>query len=91
MIVYALWHGGASYAPGSIETDLETFDSLAAAKDAFASRAGFDPYYPCVSEDTAEDGGPSMWIFLAEPDSRDPYPDRIIEFGPRGGVQVQNA
>lgn len=90
MKVWMLWHGGSSYAHGSIEDDVEEFASLKAAKDAFAARADFDPYYPCVSDDA------SAWIFFHDPNDEgngpgDPYPDRVLEFGPRGGVRVEHA
>ena len=89
MRCWMMWHGGSSYGAGTIPDDLETFDSIADAVSAFRSRAEiFDPYYPCVYSDTVEDGGPSAWLFLAFPDGRDPYPDRVIEYGPRGGCIV---
>ena len=88
-----LWHGGSSYEVGYIDEDTEEFPSLAAAKDAFAGRADtLETYYPCVSEDTPEDGGPSAQVFFADPrEFADPYPDRVLSFGPRGGVRVEHA
>lgn len=91
MECWMLWHGGASYAHGEIPRDLEHFDSLRELRDAFARRL-WDSYYPCVSDEPAEDGGPSGYVYLRDPsDECDPYPDRIIEFGPRGGVVVTPA
>ena len=87
MRCWMLWHGGSSYSVGSIPEDLEAFETLADARSAFRARAeSFDPYYPCCHPETVEDGGPSAWLFLAYPDGRDPYPDRILECGPRGGL-----
>lgn len=87
------WHGGASYAPPEIPGDLEHFDSLRALADSFERRSwSSETYYPCVSDDEPEDGGPEGWIFLAPvADERDNYPDRIIRFGPRGGVRIEQA
>ena len=84
MKVTAMWFGGSSYAV-PYPDDVEHFDSLRAAKDAFWSRADFDPYYPCVDKDTTE-----MWISFGVHESIE-YPDRIIKFGPRGGIVVEYA
>lgn len=99
MKCYMLWHGGDSYGVGSIEEDIEEFDSLRAAKSAFASYADHDPYRPCVSNEEPDNGGPSAWIFFYNPNDPDeagygggdPYPDRIMLFGPRGGVRLDYA
>ena len=90
-----LWHGGSGWAHGYVCDDVERFDSLREAKRAFDSRTR-DPYYPCVSDEPAQDGGPSAWIFFYDPNdpangTGDAYPDRVMEFGPRGGVQVTYA
>lgn len=77
----ALWFGGYSYAP-PYEDDAETFESIEAAKQEFIRRYhNRNGRYPCV-DDTCE-----MWLFFGEEGSFD-YPDRIIRFGPRGGVRV---
>jgi hypothetical protein len=88
-----LWHGGASYACGYIPEDLEHFDSLRAAKDSFDRRAdSWATYYPCVEREPSEEGGQSAWIFFYEPtENCDAYPDRILEYGPRGGLLVSYA
>lgn len=101
-MIFALWHGGANYAGSRIPRDVEIFSSLKAAGDALQSRA-FRGFYwsqdftfadgrkesnltPCA------DAGAEMHVFLADPrDSDDPYPDRIITLGPRGGVRVERA
>lgn len=89
------WHGGSSYAvfDTSDKRDAIVCDSIADAVSEFKSRAGSDPYFPCVSDDTQEDGGPSAWLFFGDkhPVLGGDYPDRIIEFGPRGGVRVTEA
>ena len=102
MKVYALWHGGVNYAHGYVETDVESFDTLADAVAAYESRrdSGYwlrqDFRYvnrdadsvltPCAGE------GSSMWLWAADPtDDRDPYPWRIVEVGPRGGTRVVSA
>ncbi len=91
MKCWMLWHGGASYAPSELPDDLESFDSLRELRDSFDAR-GYDSYYPCVSDDTAEDGGPSGYVYFRDPtDESDPYPDRIIEYGPRGGLRITYA
>jgi hypothetical protein len=80
MQTYALWHGGSSYAAPSIPDDLEAFDSIREARAAFNARRDWDPYYPCVE-------GSSMWLYFSDPtDDPDPYPDRVLEEGPRGGL-----
>lgn len=97
MECWMLWHGGASYAHGDIVADIEHFDSLRAAMRSFDSRAdSWNTYYPCVEREPAENGGQSAWIFFADPNDpangpRDPYPDRILEYGPRGGLKVSYA
>ena len=82
-----LWHGGSSYSVPGPE-DAETFPSLKAAKEAFWRRACLDLYYPCVTDDVPEDGGPEAWVFYGT--EAGDYPDKIMRFGPRGGVRVEN-
>lgn len=97
-MIYALWHGGGSYALGSLEHDLEIFSSLREARDALRSRESdgnwdrkrFDyadgrtewTYTPC-GDQTA-----SMTIWFADPRKENSYPDRQITFGPRGGIRI---
>jgi len=76
-----LWHGGSSYAVPTTE-DGERFSSLKIAREVFASRADFDPYYPCVEN-------PEAWIFVG--DEVGEYPDRIMRLGKRGAVVVEQA
>jgi hypothetical protein len=90
------WHGGASYASGTIAEDTEAFESLDAAKRSFDARAdSWNTYYPCVERVPVDDGGPSAWIFFADPNEDrgqgEPYPDRILEYGPRGGLRLSYA
>ena len=94
MLCTMFWHGGSSYAVFDTHNprDAEEFRSIKDAKDAFWRRLG-DRYYPCVSDAIPDDGGPEAWLFLCP--KRDAigqdYPDRIIKFGPRGGVIVEPA
>lgn len=86
MPCWMLWHGGASWSPPEIPRDLEPFDSMREAKDAFWRRGDFDPFFPCVGSDAY------AYIFLYDPtEVADPYPDRIIRYGPRGGVVLEHA
>lgn len=90
MKVYALWHGGSSYAAPEY-SDLEVFDSLADFKAEFLSRLS-NSYYPCVTEESPDMGGPSAWVFLGtKPEDGDLYPDRVAYFGPRGGFHLDPA
>ena len=86
MKVLAAWHGGNSYSHPSVD-DIESFDSIEAAKKEFRRRRhGHDSYYPLVDNDSY------MLIFLAE---SHPYstelksldnPDYILTFTERGTV-----
>lgn len=101
MTIYALWHGGSSYAHGDVETDVETFPSIRAAVDALQDRSKLGhgwqmPFYYAdgrtarVYTPNADDS--SMWLWFADPrGNADPYPDRVLSFGPRGGVRVERA
>ena len=83
MKVWMLWHGGSSYAHSAME-DVEEFYSFKTAKEVFWSREEqYDPYYPCVEESSAS-------IYFHDPrETCDPYPDRQLSIGPRGGVKVE--
>jgi hypothetical protein len=86
--VWMFWHGGASYAPPGTD-DAEEFDSIAEAVKSF-DRRRLDSYYPCVSDETPEDGGPEGHLFFQDPtEHADLYPDRIVRYGPRGGLVVE--
>lgn len=84
MRVQALWYGGSSYAAPDPDRDLETFDSLKAAARTFEARADHDPYYPCVETEQTE-----LHVYIGEYSENGP--DRIVRFGPRGGVRVERA
>ena len=86
MKVTMFFHGGSSYAAPDFhsERDAETFRSIAAAKDTFASRADFDPFYPCVES-------PEAWIFKGADVVGEEYPDFVMRLGKRGGVIVERA
>jgi hypothetical protein len=98
--VFVLWSGGSSYGSPDMD-DLEVFGSLTAAKNAFAdryadgsswvqdfpyvNRAPQCTYVPAVDRDAW------MNVYLADPtNSDDPYPDRLITFGPKGGVRSES-
>jgi hypothetical protein len=93
MEVWMLWHGGSSYAVGYVADDTEHFDTLKEALRSFDARAdSSNTYYPCVEREPADEGGQSAWIFFYDPrGERDPYPDRILEYGPRGGLRLERA
>lgn len=105
-MVYAMWNGGNGYGPSDLVTDLEGFGSLADVRAALRSRRdrGYGwrqefvfvnrdaeyVYTPCVEDDS------SIWVWLVA-DEVDgvvcvpEYPDRVVSFGPRGGVRVERA
>lgn len=99
MIVYALWDGGAGYSSPAIPDHVERFDSLADAKDAFYARHmgavircpfAYVNREPISVYTPLTDASARMQVFFYDPtDERDPYPDRIITFGPRGGIRVE--
>lgn len=86
MKVWALFHYGYSYAAPYVD-EAEAFDSLAACRDAFAYRlSGRDSYYPCTDESATAS------VYFADPrESHDPYPDRVLTVGPRGGIKENRA
>lgn len=87
-----LWNGGSSYAHVSEEDDLEAFDSLKQMKWAFERRAmNSETQYPCVESCPPDEGGPEAWVFLSDKPESLEYPDRIMRFGPRGGVRLESA
>lgn len=88
--VWFLWHGGASYAApdASRREDCEAFASLREALADFAARPGAS-FYPDCNRVPPDDGGPSAHLFFADPyKDSDPYPDRVLSFGPRGGLRM---
>jgi len=89
-----LWHGGASYAPGELPADLEDFGTLRELKRAFDSRAdSSNTYYPCVEREPQDDGGQFAWVYLCPSSEVGPdfYPDRVLTYGPRGGLRLEYA
>lgn len=87
MKVYGLWYGGSSYSAPEVERDTEEFNSIQEAKDTFQRRYDNDDYAtPCVSDES------EMHLFFSDPrEMDDPYPDRVLRFGPRGGVIMSTA
>ena len=86
--VVMVWYGGLNFARPD-EDDGEEFSSLSAAKRAFAARAD-NPYYPNVEEETPEEGGPEGHIYFGSLETWCPAngADRVLSFGPRGGVRI---
>jgi hypothetical protein len=92
MKVFMLWYGGnGNYAAPEL-SDVEEFDSIKDAVRSFDSRAdSWNTYYPLVERDTFDNGGQFAHLFFSdprEPGNPDTYPDRVIEYGPRGGIHV---
>lgn len=99
-MIYAIWHGGSSYSFGEIPEDLETFDSIRDAKNAlrerrdkgYGYRQSFRRPDGTVEEilTPAVDESSTMTLYFYDPsEAHDPYPDRMLSFGPRGGVNVE--
>lgn len=98
-MIFVLWNGGTNYSPGDLSTDLEQFTSMAAAAEALRDRADNghwcpqDFHYldrePASNLTPNADADPSMTVWFYDPrDVTDPYPDREIKIGPRGGIQI---
>lgn len=85
-----LWHGGSNYSVPDVRKDVEYCDSLKDAIHLHQNRCDFDPYFPCVDDLAAE----TQVFFGYSPEDPltaehgDPYPDRVIRNGPRGGVLI---
>lgn len=93
MRVWMLWNGGANYASFDQfdRRQCEEFPSIKAAVEDFDDRPD-DPYYPCVERVTPDEGGPEAWLCFSDPyQVGDLYPDRVIKYGPRGGLIVERA
>jgi hypothetical protein len=91
MKVWMQWWGGYNYGHGEID-ESEQFDSMKAAADEFWRRYEFGDFHrnsegffcPGVGRES------EMRVYFSDPaEMRDPYPDRLITFGPRGGVRVE--
>ena len=83
--VWGLFHDPGSYAHPEL-SDAEPFTSISHARNVFHHRVnGGDSYYPGVSHQA------ELHLYLGgHPDEmQDPYPDRIIKKGPRGGTNVE--
>ena len=96
--VWALWHGGSSYAPGELPRDLEHFGSIAEARGALRDRATMGGRWPQSFRyvdrpaETAltpcADEGATMTLWTYDPRGEDdPYPSLVLELGPRGGIR----
>ena len=85
--VWGLFHDPGNYAHPEL-SDAEPFTSISHARNEFHHRVnGGDSYYPAVSHQA------ELHLYLGgHPDEmQDPYPDRIIKKGPRGGTNVERA
>jgi hypothetical protein len=96
--VWALWWGGPGYSVPDVTLDMERFDSIGAARAEFWQRY----LGACTQRDA---NGRMVWhgdspnvtaeatmdLFYYDPRAQaDPYPDRRISFGPRGGIRTEN-
>ncbi len=99
MTIFGVWHGGANYGVGDLNESVEIFDSLRAARAALSDRERLRAHWlhtftyadgrvervetPCVENS-------SMTIWFADPrNNPDPYPDRLLTVGPRGGIRME--
>jgi hypothetical protein len=83
------WWGFSAILPSNRERNLDHEKSLDVLVKSF-DRRRLDSYYPCVSDETPEDGGPEGHLFFQDPtEHADLYPDRIVRYGPRGGLVVE--
>lgn len=95
MRAFGLWHGGPNYGSPWLDTDLEVFDSIDAARQALRSRDSgwLDATYADGRTDSTRTPGvedSSIALYFHDPrEDRDPYPDLMLTFGPRGGVKVE--
>ena len=87
MKVWGAWYGGSNYGNPDFTNreDVEEFESIAKAmyefEDRYDNRSG---QYPCVARSS------TMGLYFEDPFmNHDPYPDRIISFGRRGGIKVE--
>jgi hypothetical protein len=93
MKIFMLWHGGSSYScfDQFNRADCEEYPTIQAARDEFQARV-HNSYYPCVSAIPVDAGGPSAWLCFSDPyQDGQLYPDRVLSFGPRGGLREEPA
>ena len=102
MRVWALWHGGASYAAPYVSEDVETFASISEAREAFTDRYssghGFFQTFNYVNREqdhaltpaVSDDCTMTLWLYDPTEDT-DPYPWKILSIGARGGVRLDHA
>jgi hypothetical protein len=82
MKVYGLWYGGPNYSDPDVERDVQEFSSIKEAKEIFIRLYENNP---CVKN-------PEMDLFFADPrNMQDPYPNRVLKIGKRGGVVMEEA
>lgn len=101
MKVYGLWDGGHSYSESDMDS-LEVFPSIADAKYQLFLRYGSNGIGPVKFDyvnrepeytlTPAVDKTSRIRLFLFDPREYHDgisYPDRIVYFGPKGGVRVR--
>ena len=89
MKCWGLWYGGNSYVSPTFE-DMEEFNSIQHAKNVVEGRYEGDD--GSGMRTPAVDDSSEMHLYLTAPDKlNDTYPDKIIKFGPRGGIIVIEA
>jgi hypothetical protein len=98
MKVFGLWHGGASYVTGDPSKYVELFESIDHARQALRDRREEGHWRHCLFQYAdgrvernlcpSVDQTSEIRIYMRDPRLEDTYsePDRIIRFGPRGGV-----
>jgi hypothetical protein len=75
-----------NYGESDINRDTEEHDSIKAARDSF--------WRTCDGERLGDEHNHEGYLFLYDPREEgvtDPYPDRILKYGPRGGVRMEPA
>lgn len=86
MRYYGLWYGGSNYSAPDPDRDLVRFDSLREAGRYLQDREdNSDGRTPCVQDY-------ELHLYASRRRAEvctDNGPDRVLSFGPRGGVQCQ--
>jgi len=100
MRVYGQWFGGSSYSVPQVDEEVEVFASMSEAYTRFSDRYwfgySFDQPFTFADGQTVSTRTPcvdlsaEMRLYFTDPrEMRDPYPDRVVSFGPHGGVRVE--
>lgn len=84
MKVWAMWYGGVNYSVPEL-ADAQEFNSISEALNDFVAKyRNEDGQTPNVTN-----GAESLLYFADPRGAIDPYPDRIIKIGPRGGWIIE--